>query len=377
MAITYLQQPASQSIQATDNPIVFQFSSNQTTQANFCFIVETLLNGLVVSTDKVFPERGNRAHWDASKISMTSVKPTLRTTGIISMQTLPQLTVRVAERYGTTPVTQAFSASNTIKLLKARCSDEDYQLDWIEDTYVPDEKWLTEIPEGKMIVSKKYPIYASILTTDAAVQVEAYCYDATGNLLGIVSEQSTAGGDKVNVQITPQDIIAEIAPASIDELDRLEIYMNQSEALTAEFVPNECTEFHQLNWMNKLGTYDQFLFGHNHDQETAISALEYKKQFGAWNSSNVFQFDPLTSGDTTYTKIIQPTGIVYTGWISQEYQNWLAQIYYSINTILFEEDKTYGIVVTETKSMKMQSRFDELLNFQVSYKKSNFKSITQ
>ena len=377
MAITYLQQPTSQSIQATDNPIVFQFSSNQTTQPNFCFIVETLLNGIVVSTDKVFPERGNRAHWDASKIAMTSVKPTLRTAGIISMQTLPQLTVRVAERYGTTPVTQAFSSSNTIKLLKARCSDEDYQLDWIEDTYVPDEKWLTEIPNGKMIVSKKYPIYASILTTNAAVQIEAYCYDATGNLLGIVSEQSTAGGDKVNVQITPQDIIAEIAPASIDELDRLEIYMNQSEALTAEFVPNECTEFHQLNWMNKLGTYDQFLFGHNHDQETAISALEYKKQFGAWNSSNVFQFDPLTSGDTTYTKIIQPTGIVYTGWISQEYQNWLAQIYYSINTILFEEDKTYGIVVTETKSMKMQSRFDELLNFQVGYKKSNFKSITQ
>lgn len=376
MAITYFQQPLSQSIQSTDNPIVFQFNSNQTSQPNFCFIVQTLLNGIIVSTDKVFPERGNRAHWDAYKIAMTSVKPTLRTSGLISMQTLPQLAIRVAERYGTTPVTQAFSNSNTVRLLKARCSEEDYQLNWIEDTYLPDQNWLTDTPDSKMIVSNKYPIYASILTTNSTVQVEAYCYSENGALLGVVSSQSTAGGDKVNVQITPQDIIAAIGTASIDEVDNLEIYMNASQPIKVQFL-NECVEFHQLNWMNKLGTYDQFLFGHNHEQESAISALEYKKQFGTWDSSNLFVFDPLTSGDTTYNKTIQPSGILYTGWLSQEYQNWLAQIYYSINTILFEEHKIYSISVTDTRSMRMQNRFDELLNFQVSYKKSNFKSVTQ
>lgn len=377
MAITYVQQPTAQSIQSTDNPIVFQFSSNQTGQPNFCFIVETILNGIVVSTDKVFPERGSRAHWDASKIAMTSVKPTLRTTGLISMQTLSQLSIRVAERYGTTPTTQPFSTSNTVRLLKARCSNEDYQLNWIGNTYVPDQKWLTDVPESKMIVSKKYPIYASMLTTSSTIQLEVNCYDSAGNILGHVTAQSTAGGDKINVRITPQDITTAIAPISIDEVDTLEIYINQSDALKVEFVPNECTEFHQVNWLNNLGTYDQFLFSHNHDEEAAVSALEYKKQFGAWNSSNLFEFDPLTSGDTTYNKTIKPSGTLYTGWISQEYQNWLAQIYYSINTILFEEDKIYSLVVTDTKSTKMQSRFDELLNFQMSYKKTNFKSITQ
>jgi hypothetical protein len=228
-----------------------------------------------------------------------------------------------------------------------------------------------------MIISKKYPIYASMLTTNPTIQLEVNCYDSAGNLLGHITSQSTAGGDKVNIRITPQDIEAAITPTSIDEVDNLEIYINQSDALLANLVPNECTEFHQVNWINNLGTYDQFLFGHNHDQEAAISALEYKKQFGAWNSSNVFEFDPLTSGDTTYSKTIQPAGTLYTGWISQQYQNWLAQIYYSINTILFEEDKIYSLSVTDTKSMKMQSRFDELLNFQMSYKKTNFKSITQ
>lgn len=377
MAITYQQQPTAQSIQSTDNPIVYQFSSNQTAQPNFCFIVETLLNGIVVSTDKVFPERGNRAHWDAGKISMPQVKPTLRTTGLISMQTLPQMSVRVAERYGTTPVTQPFAAGNTIRLLKARCKEEDYQLDWIETQFPVDTKWLTQVPNATMIVSKKYPIYASILVANSNVQLDAVCYDANGVVLGTVTAQSIAGGDKVNVQITPQDIALAVLPATIDEVETMEIYVNQSEALRVSFVPNECTEFHQLNWLNNLGTYDQFLFGHNHEQESAIKALEYKKQFGAWDSSNNFSFDALTSGDTTYSKTVQPTGNLYTGWISQEYQNWLAQIYHSINTILFEEDGIQGLSVTNTQSMKMTSRFDELLNFTVSYKKTNFKSITQ
>lgn len=377
MAITYQQQPTAQSIQSTDNPIVFQFSSNQTAQPNFCFIVETMLNGIVVSTDKVFPERGNRAHWDAGKIAMSQVKPTLRTTGLISMQTLQQLSIRVAERYGTTPVTQPFATSNTVRLLKARCKEEEYQLDWIENQFPVDTKWLTQVPDATMIVSKKFSIYASILVANSNVQVDAFCYDVNGGLMGTVTAQSTAGGDKVNVQITPQDIALAVAPASIDEVETMEIYMNQSEALRVSFVPNECTEFHQLNWMNNLGTYDQFLFGHNHEQESAISALEYKKQFGAWDSSNNFTFDVLTSGDTVYSKTIQPAGTLYTGWISQAYQNWLANIYYSINTILFEEDGIQGLVVTDTKSTKMTSKFDELLNFTVSYKKTNFKSITQ
>lgn len=374
MAITYQQQPTAQSIQSTDNPIVFQFSSNQTAQPNFCFIVETIINGIVASTDKIFPERGNRAHWDAMKIAMSAVKPTLRTTGLITLQELPQLSIRVAERYGTTPTTQPFEQSETIRLLKARCSEEEYQLNWIEDNYPQDHTWLTDVPDSTMIVSKKFPIYASMLTGVNPVQLDIYLYDVQGLLLGTISEQASTGGDKVNVQITPQDI-SSVFP--IEAVARLEIYLNQSNALNVHYIADECVEYHQLNWMNRLGTYDQYLFSHNHEQEAAVSALEYKKQFGSWDTSNNFTFDPLSSGDTTYLKKVQPSGTIHSGWISESYQHWLSQIYYSVNAWLFQEDGINYVTVTDTKSTKLKSKFDELLNFSVNYKKTNFKSITQ
>lgn len=377
MAVTFIQQPTSQSIQSSDNPLTFVFSSNQSTQPNFCFIVETLINGLVVSTDKVFPERGNRAHWDASRIAMTAVKYSPRSPQMLTQRSLPTLNVRVAERYGTTPTTQPFYYSNTILIMKARCSDEKYQLDWITDTYTAEYKWLTDCPDQTFIVSNKHPFYASILVTSPQLQLDVFCYDAQGNQLGSITEQETTTGEVVDIKITPQDIATAISPASIEDVARLEVYVNQSLPLVVQYIPAECTEYHQVNWLNNLGTYDQFLFGHNKDQESAISALEYKKQFGAWDANNSFQFDPLLSGDTVYLKTIQPTGTVYTGWISQAYQHWLAQIYYSISTLLLDQNTTEAIVVTQTQSSEMKSRFDELLNFQVSYKKSNFKSITQ
>lgn len=377
MAITYLQQPTAQSIQSSDNPIPFVFSSNQSTQPNFCFIVETLINGLVVSTDKVFPERGNRAHWDAAKIAMKAVKPSPRSPQRVSQRSLPTLNVRVAERYGTTPTTQPFYYSNTILIMKARCSDEKYQLGWIADNYTPDLRWLTDCPDTTFIVSNKHAFYASILITTPEMQLDVFCLDAQGNQLGSITEQNQTTGEVIDIRITPGDIESAVFPASIESVVSLQVYVNQSLPLFVNYLPAECTEYHQVNWLNNLGTYDQFLFGHNKDQESAISAHEYKKQFGAWDSNNNFQFDPLLSGDTVYLKTIQPAGTVYTGWISQAYQHWLAQIYYSISTLLFDENTTEAITVTQTQSTEMKSRFDELLNFQVSYKKTNFKSITQ
>lgn len=377
MAITYIQQPVNNSVQASDTPIVFTFSSNQTTQANFCFIVDTLINGVIVSTDKVFPERGTRAHFDASKIALSSIKPNPRSTGMASVQSLSTLRIRVSERYGTTPVTQPFLQSNLCKILKASCEEDKYKVDWVQLAYPANEKWLTDAPDSTMLLSRKYPIWLSILNTANLVQVEVYCYDGQDNLMGIASSGQIPGGDKVNVQISPSDIDAAISPALIEDVARLEIFMNQSDPLKVQYIDEDCGEFHQLCWLNNLGAYDQFLFSHNREQESSITIQEYKKQFGAWSSTNLWNMDSLTSGDTPYVKNIQPSGTLYSGWIPEQFQNWLNTIYESIDAILLETDKIEKIIVTDTKSSILKNRFEEIVNFQVNYKKSNFKSITQ
>ena len=377
MAVTYIQQPTSGSIQSSDNPIPFVFSGSNIAQPNFCFIVETYVNGTIASTDMIFAEKGSRAHYDAINVTLPYLKPSPRSTGLATLQNLPTMYIKVAERYGTTPVTHAFTQSNTIKLVKACTNEESFALDWITDKYTPSEKWITNAPNVTLLLSKKYPVWASIFNSQPDVQVEVYTYDADGINNGILSSGMLATADRVNVQVTPAMIEAEIAPLTMADVARMDIYMNQSDPLHVIFIDEDCGEFHQLSWLNNMGAYDQMLFTHNRDQESAIQIQEYKKQFGNWTTSNTFEHDPLKSGDTPYSKTIQPTGSIYSGWIAEAYQNWLSEIFDSVDAILLEGDQIERIIVTDTKATKDKHRFMDILNFQVNYKKSNFKSITQ
>ena len=382
MAITYLQQPVTDSIQASDTPIVYVFSSNQTTQPNFSFVVDTLYNGIVVQTDMVFPERGNRAHFDAGKVALPNTRVTPRATALVNLSALGTVQIRVAERYGTTPVIQPWSASNICKVLKASCPNPQYALNWVSDKYEPSVKWLTDAPGVNTYVSRKHPLYASILNIDDDVLIEAYGYDVDDNAISIVTSGAITGNDKVDVMLTPAMLTAGLVPGNtLQDVVRLEVYMNQSEALRFTYVDEECGTFNQLNWRNNVGGFDQFLFTHNREDSSAISALEYKKQFGAWDTNNVFQFDDTSTGDTTYLKTVQPSGTLFSGWISEAYQNWLNEIYFSVDVLMYSMNGSASVLekitVTDTKATISQARFEDVLNFEVGFKKSTFKTITQ
>jgi hypothetical protein len=380
MAVSYVQQPVANSIQSSDTPLLFSFSSTQTAQANFSFVVDTLYNGVIVSTDMVFPERGSRAHFDASRIALALTKAPPRSFGYITTQALPTLQIRVSERYGAVPVTQPFVQSNVCKIAKASCNNEVFGDQWLPNKYTPSVKWLTDAPDTRMLVSRKYPVWASILNTDPQVQIEIHLYDLNDDIAWISTSGQLPGSDKVNFNLIPSEIEDEIfteVGLLLTDISRMEVYMNQSQPLHIQYIDEDCGEFHQLNWLNNLGAYDQMLFTHNRESDSAVTALEYKKQFGAWDTLNKYQYDDLSSGDTTYVKEIQETGSLFSGWIPEAYQNWLSQIYQSVEVQLLEPTTTERIVVTDTKSSKLTHRFEDALNFQVNFKKSNFKSITQ
>jgi hypothetical protein len=384
MAITYLQQPNSNLFVATDTPIIYLFSSNQTTQPNFSFIVETYISGVLMSTDMLFPERANRAHWDASKVTMPNIKTPVRKYGLVELSNLPTLQIKVYERYGSTPVTGIAYTSNSCKLVKAVCDDVQYSeptsQSWLTVGYPPSYKWLTNAPGRTMYVNRQNPVYGSILNTDPAVVVQAYVYGSLGTVdppLAVISSTPEPGKDRVDICISIQNIEDAISPLSLSDVVRLEIYMNESESLNYIFVDEDCDERNQLSWMNSLGAFDSFLFSHNHERESAIQTLEYKKQFGNWNQDNAFTFDVSNSGDTPYQKTIRTTGTLYSGPVSEEHQNWMLEIYNSIDVLLHSDGGNQRIIVTDEKGSYMQNRFEDILNFQVSYKKTNFKSLTK
>jgi hypothetical protein len=181
MAVTFHDIPASYS--PSDNPLRYRFSSNQTGQPNFSYIVETLYDGNVVNTAKVFPEVGIYAHWDASNVvTYIAETPVLYQSLYIDNGLLKNVTIRVTENYGTPPTNQATATATISQTFKGRLSDED----WLDVDFVNDFqelKFLTNNPNRETIILRGVDSYISMLTDNGSLDLEMNFYDENNTLL--------------------------------------------------------------------------------------------------------------------------------------------------------------------------------------------------
>lgn len=378
MAVTYYQQPTANSIQASDTPITFVFGGSNYLQPNFCYIVQVYLNNVIVSTDMVFAERGSgRAHFDVSQIMTSLITASPRSANFYNAVTLSQVKIDVAERYGTTPVTYTPASSNSFKVMKARCPDDQYYPGWLTGEYTPSADWLTDVPQLRYQVSRTNSAYASILNTDFTVLIGVTLYDLVGDPAYIHNEYAPTPFDRLNFCISATSLAPILAAAgmTIAQVGGVEIQMNLASSIYFQFVDSDCEMRQQVSWLNNLGSYDQMIFSHNREVSRSISALTYKKQFGAW-SGNSFVYDALSTGDTVYVKEITPTGTVHTGWISEEYRNWLIGVTESPDVQLHLDGVTEKVVVTNTQVAELKHEHEEVMNLSLTYTKSSYKSVT-
>lgn len=385
MAITILQQPTANSFQSSDDPIQYVFSSDQTGQPNFSFIVETVYNTQVVSIDQVFPElAGGVAQWDARKVVQPLLKAQQRgPVGLFNGENLKLLGLRIFERYGTPAINQLLAVTSLCKVMKAATSEDNFRPGWLALDYTPSVKWLTNAPGSNgstMHVARGNPVFGSILNTDPQCLVEANYFDLSGGFVVQDTSLVQPGVDKVNVHIDQALMLAALGATPLSQISRIDIALNQSETLRFVFVDESCTTGVQLNWLNNVGAVDQFLFTHNRERQLNVETSDYKKQFGRWNPTptpgNYYTHNALDSGVTHYLKVIAEKGSIHSGWIDEQYQNWLNEIYQSVDVRAVIGSQYEKIPVTDTQATIDQNRFNDLLNFTVNYKKSNFKSIT-
>jgi hypothetical protein len=103
MAITFHTQP--QVFTPGSNPVVWTFSSDETGQENFSYIVEVYVNTVFHSTHQVFPQNGIYAKFNASEIARGLLSSPLLLDG--TLVTLYEsafdiIEITVYEQYGDT-----------------------------------------------------------------------------------------------------------------------------------------------------------------------------------------------------------------------------------------------------------------------------------
>lgn len=363
MAVVFHQQPPNYS--ASDNPLLYEFSSNQYTQDNFSFIVETKVNGITVSTERIFSEVFGRAHWDASQVVKTNIYKPQRPTDLYEGINLPMVQVTVTENYGSPPANQASAVSGSIMVFKAKLSEYDWLHTNFFSTYV-DKKFLTDIPSATIYATREQAVFAQILSNDEYEMVFSF-YDSNGVIQGNYSSGSIYN-TLWNLNASYENLL-DVFPA-LDSVAYVEIALGESDTLTIRYIDEECINKSVISWINKYGAFDQFVFTHYKENRGTVESQYYEKQFGAWNGTTYSFNEPYGSIETV--KTISPTGYIVTGWIRKEIQNWLITIYQSIGVML---DGEKNIRITTSSYTEKTDRFEELINEELTYTMTPTKSI--
>jgi hypothetical protein len=363
MAVTINQTPANWS--PSDNPLMFRFSSTQTAQPNFSYIVETYYNSVKVSEDRIFVESGIYAHIDVSPI----VKNLLNT----PQQTIPLFTssgtngsiyIKVIENYGLIPINQANATSSTIKIFKACLSDADWK-EWDATEWVVN-KYLTNHPEfDPMYQQFGAPFYLSAIV-DTSTSLSISFYDIDDVLIHSYYQVQTTVIAQINLSTDSL-----VANAGVPDIDAVHYYIVEIGSILKRVYIQKahCNPIQSLSWINEYGAWDSFIFDHNLERKGGVTERMYGKKFGQWVGTN-FVYNLNQAGNIRVGTQVTDSATLYTGWISQTLQNWLVELFKAPRFYLYT-NKQISVRVTSSQYTYEQQRFEDLISQSVDVEYTN------
>lgn len=365
MAITFHNIPKTYAL--SDSPLMYRFSSNNTTEANFSYIVKTYFNGALISTDKVFPEVGIYAHWDASGvIKNVALTPVLYSSLWQDNTMLKAIKINVTESYGEPVALQATLDSTTTYTFKGKVpSDEFSALDLGTD--YKGLLWLTDSIDRSRTIMRGCDAYISMLV-DASAELDMRFYSSDGTELH--DYQTTQNFDiwQLNVKSSNLTTIAGVPDISL--VDYFTVQIGTSEVFTFNYHVEDCYTAHQLVWLNKFGVPDQFVFSHNNILKGSAKYMSYEKAFGQWSGTS-FVYNALDSGVKHFMVEVEKMGSLVSGWLSQNEQNFITEIYDSPYHLLINASGAVSSIELKDASYElMQDKYEELFNEEIRYSKT-------
>jgi hypothetical protein len=384
MAITIETEP--QQFNTICNPTEVVFSSDETGQANFSYIVELYINATLHSTHQVFPESGIYGKFNISSIGRAVITTNFCEAATFGQELNPDYTwsLLIFEKYGTPPTVDLGSSTATSgfnflngSLRHTTWIDYNYQ-DYDIDTGGKGDLFLTDFPRHKReLVSYNEAKFLSIINSggdNCTGYVNLYNISntliasatwtgalATGLMVPLisvgpsmlVSSTSLVQADFNNCYYYTIQIKQTATPSKDSELYK--IYIDQ-----------DCSPYsrRRLHWLNKFGAWDSFTFTKLSEDSSDITSNRYTRDPGSWDGNDHEYLIP-NGQKVSFSKFVDDRLILNSDWISEDVQNWLVRELYESPKVYLQND--FGnsnfepVVVTNASSRLKQRRKDGLM----------------
>lgn len=380
MAVTISESPSLYT--PSDNPIGWTFSSTQTAQPNFSFLVELYIDGVLDTTHKVFPDNGIYAHWDAAGMVMSKVPlvPIEATSIVSNASNFRAVHIKVIEFYGSTPARQASATSQVCYAFKASLSPEGIA-GWVPQPFSAgnsSRRFLTDAPRFCRIYDSMTFNLQIIMNNLANMRLVVDLLDVDGNNVGTYNV--SIGTLRIARFALGKDLLMSelgVSQATYDTVETVSVYVQRTTD-NAPFsekkgytIDRSCgIRQGHVTWVNPYGAYDQFTYNHNVIQSGETSQKSYARQLGRW-VGNSWVLDTSVSGEATYFKSTKDAATLYADWLSEEEQNFLVSFYDSSVTYLYFEDTLRRVSVDKSSYQEQQEESDELISENVLLRFSN------
>jgi hypothetical protein len=307
MAVTFTKIP--KLISPSDNPLMYEFSSDQTASPNFTFVYDVYFNGGIVGQGRLVVENGIKAHYDIREWVANLVNPAALSDNITENVLFGRIKLKVTESYGTNPSLMATATSTETNIFKA-CIDEFRFLDEDFNANYKNFLFLTNKKDRTIAVPSGENVYLSlILNSTETVTID---FKKNGTSLGTFEEEITAD----ILQINANNVLHSF-PTATNAL----IYTSNSEVFDIVFVHDNCAKMNVLRWVNEYGQIDQYFFDHNTQGSATTKALGYSKPFGEWVGGS-FTYNKNT-GERSHVTQTFKTIELHSGYMNELVQNWL------------------------------------------------------
>lgn len=363
MAVSISQFPTDYT--TSDNPLPFVFSSTQTAQANFSFIVETYFNAALVSVDRVFPEVNDYAHIDVSPIVKNLFNtPTILNTLWGESGLYGEVNIKIIENYGTPPVNQADLTSTIIPVVKGCLSDRDWA------TYNPTDYMVSGLGAKFMTALNDFPSNVKVYKQRDVPFVLQAIQQGNPESITITLKNSSVGVINSYTEnqtfYVPQVVITDSILLGLSGFSALDVAETEwidieigGAIFTVYLYDADCDDDPStLQWINQFGSWDSFIFRHNVERKGEVSERTYTKKFGTWDSTT-YTYDLNNAGNIRVGTQQIDKLTIYTDWITQVEQNYLTTLYKSPRYFLYYDGDTYNVRVTSNQFTFKKARFED------------------
>ena len=368
MAVTIEQQP--QVYSQSGQPIITTFSSDQTGQANFSYIVEVYIGGNLVYTAKVLPSTGIYGFFDASEIAERYVNvPPIATTLFDDAENYNTIYVKVIENYGTPPTNQASATSNSREFLKAKSKFVIDMSQYIGDL---DSKLMTDFESKKLYTFGSQRV--SAITDDASPTAYFDFRNSSGTQIKLES-LSSVSGYILNMYFTYSSIETIFGTGTFTDVVYFDFYLGygagNSESIRIYIDHSDCATFeNEITFLNFIGGLDVYHFTRMKRYTKTSKPNQFKTNEGVLNSDGSFTTLD-TSGQYNYQITQEETITLQTGWISESDYNILNEQLLTSPFVLYNGKR---VAITEATAEEKYRKFDTLFNFQITIKQKSFTS---